>query len=191
MLFRYLHEKDVFEKYFKQHLAKRLLSGRSISDDVERSMITKLKVECGYQYTSNLEGMFMDMKMSSDTQHNFRIAMGGSAKVEDVELQVHVLTTGFWPTQAAVGCSLPPSILRCCDVFKEHYLKQHSGRRLAWQTNMGSADLKAIFNTRKHEINVSTYLMCALHQIQTPRVLCSQPNIAAGASCCFSITRIC
>ena len=44
MLFRYLQEKDVFEKYYKQHLAKRLLGGRTVSDDGERSMITKLKV---------------------------------------------------------------------------------------------------------------------------------------------------
>ena len=34
MLFRYLQEKDVFEKYYKQHLAKRLLSGRTVSDCV-------------------------------------------------------------------------------------------------------------------------------------------------------------
>ena len=27
---RYLQEKDVFEKYYKQHLAKRLLSGRAV-----------------------------------------------------------------------------------------------------------------------------------------------------------------
>ncbi len=33
MLFRYLQEKDVFEKYYKQHLAKRLLHGRSSSED--------------------------------------------------------------------------------------------------------------------------------------------------------------
>lgn len=44
MLFRFLQEKDVFEKYYKQHLAKRLLLGRSISDDAERNMIAKLKV---------------------------------------------------------------------------------------------------------------------------------------------------
>ena len=33
LLFRYLQEKDVFEKYYKQHLAKRLLHGRSSSED--------------------------------------------------------------------------------------------------------------------------------------------------------------
>jgi hypothetical protein len=49
MLFRYLQEKDVFEKYYKQHLAKRLMSGRAASDDAERSLLAKLKTECGYQ----------------------------------------------------------------------------------------------------------------------------------------------
>jgi cullin 3 len=44
MLFRFLQEKDVFEKYYKQHLAKRLLLARSVSDDAERNMIAKLKV---------------------------------------------------------------------------------------------------------------------------------------------------
>jgi len=45
MLFRFIQEKDVFEKYYKQHLAKRLLLGRSVSDDAERNMIAKLKVK--------------------------------------------------------------------------------------------------------------------------------------------------
>lgn len=49
MLFRFIQEKDIFEKYYKQHLAKRLLLGRSVSDDSERSMISKLKTECGFQ----------------------------------------------------------------------------------------------------------------------------------------------
>lgn len=44
VLFRYLQEKDVFERYYKQHLAKRLLLNKSVSDDSEKNMISKLKV---------------------------------------------------------------------------------------------------------------------------------------------------
>jgi cullin 3 len=44
VIFRYLQDKDIFENFYKQLLAKRLLSGRSLSDDAERSMIAKLKV---------------------------------------------------------------------------------------------------------------------------------------------------
>lgn len=44
VLFRFLQEKDVFERYYKQHLAKRLLLNKSVSDDWEKNMISKLKV---------------------------------------------------------------------------------------------------------------------------------------------------
>ena len=36
--------KDVFERYYKQHLAKRLLLNKSVSDDAEKGMISRLKV---------------------------------------------------------------------------------------------------------------------------------------------------
>ena len=64
---RYLQEKDVFERYYKAHMAKRLLAGRATSDDAERSMLVKLKTECGYQFTSKLESMFTDIRTSRDT----------------------------------------------------------------------------------------------------------------------------
>lgn len=71
-IFRYLQEKDVFEKYYKQHLGKRLLSQRSYSDDAERSLLVKLKTECGYQFTSKLESMFNDIKTSEDMHRDFK-----------------------------------------------------------------------------------------------------------------------
>lgn len=71
-MFRYVTEKDVFERYYKGHLAKRLLLGRSVSDDAERGMLAKLKVECGYQFTQKLEGMFHDMKLSTDAMRSYR-----------------------------------------------------------------------------------------------------------------------
>lgn len=46
VIFRFLQEKDVFERYYKQHLAKRLLLNKSLSNDNEKSMISKLKVIC-------------------------------------------------------------------------------------------------------------------------------------------------
>ncbi|CAK9233536.1 unnamed protein product [Sphagnum troendelagicum] len=163
MLFRYLQEKDVFEKYYKQHLAKRLLSGRTVSDDAERSLIVKLKTECGYQFTSKLEGMFTDMKTSRDTMQGFNATLAGSETNEGPTLAVQVLTTGSWPTQSGARCNLPTEILSMCDKFKQYYLSTHTGRRLTWQTNMGTADLKATFgNGNKHELNVSTYQMCIL-----------------------------
>ena len=47
VLFRFMQEKDVFERYYKQHLARRLLTNKSVSDDSEKNMISKLKVSPG------------------------------------------------------------------------------------------------------------------------------------------------
>ncbi|CAA0834686.1 Cullin-3A [Striga hermonthica] len=162
ILFRYLQEKDVFEKYYKQHLAKRLLSGKTVSDDAERSLIVKLKTECGYQFTSKLEGMFTDMKTSQDTMQGFYGAHGAELGSSPT-LVVQVLTTGSWPTQTSQTCNLPSELSTLCDRFRSYYLGTHTGRRLSWQTNMGTADLRATFgNGHKYELNVSTYQMCVL-----------------------------
>lgn len=162
-LFRYLHEKDVFEKYYKQHLAKRLLSGRPVSDDAERSLLVKLKTECGYQFTSKLESMFTDIKTSRDMMQEFNSKMvEQGTDLGGIDLQVQVLTTGSWPTQSACKCNLPRELERCCEEFRNFYLGAHSGRRLTWQTNMGTADLRVDFGAKRHEVNVSTYQMCIL-----------------------------
>lgn len=64
--------KDVFEAFYKKDLAKRLLLGRSASTDAEKNMITKLKTECGSQFTNKLEGMFKDTDLSRDIMMSFR-----------------------------------------------------------------------------------------------------------------------
>ena len=40
--------------------------GKSASVDAEKSMLSKLKQECGGGFTSKLEGMFKDMDLSKD-----------------------------------------------------------------------------------------------------------------------------
>lgn len=55
--FRFIHGKDVFEAFYKKDLAKRLLVGKSASVDSEKSMLSKLKAECGAAFTSKLEGI--------------------------------------------------------------------------------------------------------------------------------------
>jgi cullin 3 len=77
-LCRYLQEKDVFERYYKQHLAKRLLLDKSVSDDSEKNMISKLKTECGCQFTSKLEGMFKDISVSNTMMQEFKSHINSS-----------------------------------------------------------------------------------------------------------------
>lgn len=144
VMFRFLSEKDVFERYYKNHLAKRLLQAKSLSDDSERQMIHKLRQECGCQFTSKLEGMFKDINVSTTLNQNFKDRQNSQRLTIDISLKV--LTTGYWPTQQqAQNCQLPFSARQAFDEFKTFYLAKHTGRQLNLQANMGGADLNAVF----------------------------------------------
>lgn len=71
-VFKFLEDKDVFQKFYTKHLAKRLVNGTSASDDAEASMISKLKEACGFEYTNKLQRMFTDMSISKDLNSGFR-----------------------------------------------------------------------------------------------------------------------
>ncbi|KAJ3330483.1 Cullin-3, partial [Blyttiomyces sp. JEL0837] len=172
VLFRFIAEKDVFERYYKQHLAKRLLFGRSSSEDAEKNFIAKLKLECGSQFTSKLEGMFNDMRVSQDTMTSFRTHLQNStstteedtttANTDIPEISVNVLTSTFWPLSTSQPCNYPPQITKCMDRFQRFYLSRHSGRRLQWLPHMGTADIRAHFAKGRKEINVNTFGMIVL-----------------------------
>ena len=146
-LFRHIQGKDVFEAFYKKDLAKRLLLGKSASNDAEKSMISRLKAECGSQFTTKLEGMFKDVDISRDVMRSFRSDAERFAKVEaaGVELYVNVLTAGYWPTYPTVEVSLPPEMDALQGLFRDHYLGKHGGRRLVWQNSLGHCVLRAEF----------------------------------------------
>jgi len=176
IVFRYLSDKDIFESFFKQHLAKRLLMGRSVSDDAERAMVSQLKAECGYQFTSKLEGMFNDMRISRDMQDSYKTykRIQASQQQEEIsgcdkpiDIEVDVLTNGYWPSQNIPACTLPKLVQEAIDRYTKFYLEKHTGRKLSWQTSAGSAELKATFGTdpgklQRYVLGVSTYQMCIL-----------------------------
>ncbi|KAK3145863.1 hypothetical protein QOZ80_3BG0258480 [Eleusine coracana subsp. coracana] len=120
VLFRFIQGKDVFEAFYKKDLAKRLLLGKSASIDAEKSMITKLKTECGSQFTNKLEGMFKDIELSKEINDSFKQSSQARTKLPSgIEMSVHVLTTGYWPTYPPMDVKLPHELNVYQDIFKE------------------------------------------------------------------------
>jgi hypothetical protein len=134
-----------------------------VSDEVEKSMIAKLKAECGYQFTTKLEGMFVDMNISKTLMEQFKqspffnasnnASAGkgplvlsrpppnlGAANMCDLE--VMMLSTSNWPLTAVPECNLPSILMTCCRQFGDFYFDKHSGRKLIWMTHLGNCDLK-------------------------------------------------
>ncbi|XP_054852101.1 cullin-4B [Eublepharis macularius] len=157
IIFRFIYGKDVFEAFYKKDLAKRLLVGKSASVDAEKSMLSKLKHECGAAFTSKLEGMFKDMELSKDIMIQFKQYMQNQNVPGNIELTVNILTMGYWPTYVPMEVHLPSEMVKLQEIFKTFYLGKHSGRKLQWQSTLGHCVLKAEFKEGKKELQVSLF----------------------------------
>uniref|UniRef100_A0AAZ3NSB5 Cullin family profile domain-containing protein n=1 Tax=Oncorhynchus tshawytscha TaxID=74940 RepID=A0AAZ3NSB5_ONCTS len=145
IIFRFIHGKDVFEAFYKKDLAKRLLVGKSASCKLSKSMLSKLKHECGAAFTSKLEGMFKDMELSKDVMIQFK----------------QVNTDSSMSLTLTTYCSIHlPPMVKLQEVFKLFYLGKHSGRKLQWQPTLGHAVLKTEFKEGKKELQVSLFQTC-------------------------------
>ncbi|KAJ8900931.1 hypothetical protein NDN08_000229 [Rhodosorus marinus] len=167
-LFRYLQNKDVFQKYYSLHLSKRLLYGRSVSEDAEKYFAIKLKEECGSEYTRKVEGMFNDMKTSEETNAAFKNSLTEAEKQAlpcSLDLNVSVLKIGVWPVSEVASNGLPilpHDVTEHLKLFISKYNEGHDGRILKVQNSLGTAELRAKFSKSEHELVVSTWQMCVL-----------------------------
>lgn len=161
ILFRFIDGKDVFEAFYKKDLSKRLLYDKSASHDLEKVMISKLKAECGSQFTSKLEAMFRDIETSTDLLKSFRQRGRTGEKnvgTSKIDLAVYVLEASRWPLSTQLAeVNLPPELIAYQESYKQFYLGKHSGRKLTWQHFDGSCMVKAHFPKGTKILSLSLY----------------------------------
>lgn len=120
----------------RKKLARRLLFDKSANDEHERSILTKLKQQCGGQFTSKMEGMVChpdyyavfealfsrdvlllflqvtDLTLARENQASFEEYLSNNpAANPGIDLTVTVLTTGFWPSYKSFDLNLPAEMV--------------------------------------------------------------------------------
>ncbi|KAJ3036581.1 Cullin-2 [Rhizophlyctis rosea] len=156
-LFKYINDKDVFQKFYARALAKRLIHGTSVSEDAESNMISRLKTACGVEYTSRLQRMFTDMTLSAELTDKFKAFVDNAS----LDVGVMILTQGSWPLTglSATEFQLPAELEKSVLHFTTYYTKNYNGRKLNWLYHLSRADLRLNFTDKRYELNVS------LHQL--------------------------
>ncbi|GJM94608.1 hypothetical protein PR202_ga11270 [Eleusine coracana subsp. coracana] len=157
-LLAYISDKDLFAEFYRKKLARRLLFDKSANDEHERSILTKLKQQCGGQFTSKMEGMVTDLAVARDHQTKFEEFVAGHPELNPgIDLAVTVLTTGFWPSYKTFDINLPAEMVKCVEVFKEFYQTRTKHRKLTWIYSLGTCNINARFETKPIELIVTTY----------------------------------
>ncbi|XP_022727599.1 cullin-1-like isoform X4 [Durio zibethinus] len=162
-LLAYISDKDLFAEFYRKKLARRLLFDRSANDDHERSILTKLKQQCGGQFTSKMEGMVTDLTLARENQASFEDYLRNNpAAHPGIDLTVTVLTTGFWPSYKSFDLNLPAEMVKCVEVFKGFYETKTKHRKLTWIYSLGTCHINGKFEQKTIELIVSTYQAAVL-----------------------------
>ncbi|KAI4100300.1 MAG: hypothetical protein L6R37_005555 [Teloschistes peruensis] len=156
-LFRFVHGKAVFEAFYKRDLARRLLLNRSASADAEKSMLTRLKSECGAGFTHNLEQMFKDMELTREEVASYKSMFDQLENKPKIDLNVSVLSSAAWPSYPDVPLIIPRDVEQATSLFEQHYKNKHTGRRLGWKHSLAHCQLKANLPKGNKEFVVSSY----------------------------------
>ncbi|KGY15104.1 hypothetical protein PABG_12054 [Paracoccidioides brasiliensis Pb03] len=156
-LFRFIHGKAVFEAFYKNDLARRLLMGRSASDEAEKSMLARLRSECGSDFTRNLESMFKDMDLARDEMASYNALLGPKKNRPGLDLNVNVISAAAWPSYPDVPVNLPKIISSALESFDQFYNSKYNGRKLHWKHSLAHCQLKAKFPKGDKEIVVSAF----------------------------------
>ncbi|CAF0885104.1 unnamed protein product [Adineta ricciae] len=162
VVFNYVEDKDVFQKFYGKMLAKRLVGQLSASDDYEESMISKLKQACGFEYTSKLQRMFQDIGVSKNLIDQYRTHCESKRLEDIVDFSVMVLSSNSWPFSAPPQFVLPHELKRTFDSFTHFYTQQHNGRKLTWLHQHSKGDLQTLYTKPKYILHVSAYQMVIL-----------------------------
>ncbi|XP_075778807.1 cullin-2 isoform X2 [Pelodiscus sinensis] len=165
-VFKYIDDKDVFQKFYARMLAKRLIHGLSMSMDSEEAMINKLKQACGYEFTSKLHRMYTDMSVSADLNNKFNNFIKNQDATIDlgISFQIYVLQAGAWPlTQAPSSTfAIPQELEKSVQMFELFYSQHFSGRKLTWLHYLCTGEVKMNYLCKPYVAMVTTYQMAVL-----------------------------
>ncbi|KAJ6215897.1 hypothetical protein RDWZM_010397 [Blomia tropicalis] len=146
LVLKYVQDKDMFMKFYKAHLIRRLILDASADNDKEEMMVNWLReVGMPADFVNKLSRMFQDLKVSEDFNRGFRestlvTTLMANGNITNPELVfVKILNSSAWSRiHEKVNVSLPSEIEEILLKMEEFYKFTHTGRSLLWHHQFSS-----------------------------------------------------
>ncbi|KAI1731497.1 cullin family domain-containing protein [Ditylenchus destructor] len=182
VIFKYIHDKDVFQKTYGKLLCRRLISDMSANSDAERSILSKMKEMCGFEYVSKLTRMFSDACLSKDLTEKYKRHLQNLNDDSKIDFSIVLLASNVWPFPITAEFALPPVIEKSVKSFTEFYKSEHNGRKLAWILTNSRGELNSYCFSRKYTFIATAPQMAIL-------MLCNE-NVAYSLDKISELTRM-
>merc|ERR1719385_329385 len=166
LVLKYVQNKDVFMRYAKAHLTRRLILDTSADSEKEENMVEWLReVGMPADFINKLSRMFQDIKVSEDLNAQFKSNLGvqpGKASLADT-VSIKILNMGAWArTSERVPVTLPRELEDYIPEVEEFYKSKHSGRKLQWHHHMSNGTIALNTSIGTYDLDVTTFQMAVL-----------------------------
>ncbi|CAG0916597.1 unnamed protein product [Notodromas monacha] len=164
VILKYVENRDVFMRFHKAHLTRRLILETSSDYEKEEHMVEWLRdVGMPAEYVSKISRMFQDIKVSEDLNQQFKDHIRASRGSLADSICVKILNAGAWSRGSErVTVSLPMELEDYIPEVEEFYKSKHSGRKLQWHHHMSNGTLIFTSDLGKYDLDVTTFQMAVL-----------------------------
>ena len=156
-IFPYVSDKDVFISIHKTLLSSRILNEDFVSMDAEKYLLTKLKVQCGVEYTKNIETMIGDYFLNKDINQNYLKFKGSNLISTKIEPTLTVLTAEHWPVLNVHKVKLPDELVALTNQMFKFYHMNYSGRTLQWALTNSMVEIETNKFDKKYTLICNTF----------------------------------
>ncbi|CAN8018056.1 unnamed protein product [Ixodes persulcatus] len=164
LVLRYVQNKDVFMRYHKAHLTRRLILDSSADSEKEENMVEWLRdVGMPADYVNKLARMFQDIKVSEDLNQQFKDVHRNSKGLLADSINIKILNAGAWARGSErVQVSLPLELEDFIPEVEDFYRRKHSGRKLQWYHHMSNGTITFCNQVGKFDLDVTTFQMAVV-----------------------------
>merc|ERR1719422_2263793 len=165
LVLKYVQNKDVFMRFHKAHLTRRLILDTSADSEKEENMVEWLReVGMPADFINKLSRMFQDIKVSEDLNNQFKDQQKLQNKENTADsVSIKILNVGAWArTSERVPVTLPRELEDFIPEVEEVYKTKHSGRKLQWDHHMSNGTVTFANKTGKYDLEVTTFQMAVL-----------------------------
>lgn len=168
LVLKYVTAKDVFMRYHKTHLSRRLILELVADQEKEEMLINKFR-EAGMpvDFVNKLFRMLQDIEVNKDMNTAFRSSLANNSNSSSRTMadcvSIKILNAGAWSrNRDRTHLTLPREFEDLIPEAEEFYKKQHCGRKLNWALHWSTGTI--LFSNRmgKFDLEVTTFQMAIL-----------------------------
>uniref|UniRef100_A0A1I7SBJ6 Cullin-5 n=1 Tax=Bursaphelenchus xylophilus TaxID=6326 RepID=A0A1I7SBJ6_BURXY len=166
LLLKYVSNKDVFMRYHKNHLSRRLILELTADQEKEENLV-KMFRDNGMptDYVNRLYRMLQDIEVNKDLSTAFKKSIGANNNIRNTaeNINLKILNAGAWSRgREKAHITLPREIEEIIPEIEDFYKKKHVGRKLNWAHSWSTGVIGFQNEAGKYDLEVSTHQMAVL-----------------------------